>query len=105
MFLVLLGCFVCQMGLGAGYIFGATLKHIVAEFDWSRTAFSAASAPLLASMALFPGGVLGPVFAGAMFDRLGDYRIAFGLLAVLNVVGFLALTRIRCEQREALAWT
>jgi MFS family permease len=52
MFIVLIGCFVCQMGLGAGYVFGATLKHIVAEFEWSRAAFSAASAPLLAAMAL-----------------------------------------------------
>ena len=30
---VLVGCLVCQLGLGLAYVFGATLKHIVSEFS------------------------------------------------------------------------
>ena len=62
---VLLGCFVCQMGLGCGYAFGAVLKHIVAELDWSRTAFSVASAPVLVAMGL------GAALAGHLVERVG----------------------------------
>jgi len=62
---VLLGCFVCQVGLGCGYVFGAVLKHIVAEFEWSRTAFSVASAPVLVAMGL------GAALAGQLVERVG----------------------------------
>jgi cyanate permease len=44
---------------------------------------------------LLPGGVLGGVFAGWVYDRLGTYFPAFGLFAVLNVVAVVALARLR----------
>ncbi len=47
--------------------------------------------------ALLPGGALGPIFAGAVFDRLGSYALAFAGFAVLNVVSLLALAFVRRE--------
>lgn len=66
---VLVGCFVAQMGLGCGYIFGPTLKFIVADFEWSRAAFSAGGAPLLLAMAL-----ASPV-VGDLTERFGTRRV------------------------------
>jgi MFS family permease len=63
--LVLLGCFVAQMGLGCGYVFSATLKHVVADFDWSRAAYAAGGIPLLLAM-----GLSAP-WAGALSERFG----------------------------------
>ena len=80
---VLLGCFMCQAGLGCGYIFGALLKHIVAEFEWSRAAFSLSAAPLLLAM----GG--GQVLVGQMVERAGA-RVVLSS-AVLLLGGSLML--------------
>lgn len=66
---VLLGCFVAQMGLGCGYVFGPTLKYIVAEFEWSRAAFSAGGAPLLLAMAL------ASPLVGDLTERFGTRRV------------------------------
>jgi cyanate permease len=53
---------------------------------------------------LFPGGALGPIFAGAVFDRLGSYQLAFGTFAFLNLLALLALFGLRRESgRPALA--
>ena len=46
------------------------------------------------------GGVLGPIFAGFVFDRSGDYGLAFGSFAVLNVFALMGLFFLR---RETLA--
>jgi MFS family permease len=62
---VLIGCAVCQMGLGFSYVFTTFLKPIVADFGWTRTAFSGAVGPLLLSMSL-----ASPLI-GALTDRLG----------------------------------
>lgn len=80
---VLLGCFMCQAGLGCGYIFGALLKHIVAEFEWSRAAFSLSAAPLLLAM----GG--GQVLVGQMVERAGARAVLSS--AVLLLGGSLML--------------
>jgi sugar phosphate permease len=66
---VLLGCLVCQMGLGFSYVFTTFLKPIVAELGWTRTAFSAAGGPLLLSMAL-----ASPLI-GSLTDRFGPRRV------------------------------
>ena len=50
------------------------------------------------SFALFLG-VLGPIFAGGVFDRVGDYRLAFVLFAILNTVTLAMLGRLRDETR------
>ena len=66
---VLLGCLVCQMGLGFSYVFTTFLKPIVAELGWTRTSFSAAGGPLLLSMAL-----AAPLI-GNLTDRFGPRRV------------------------------
>ena len=66
---VLLGCLVCQMGLGFSYVFTTFLKPIVADLGWTRTAFSAAGGPLLLSMAL-----AAPLI-GNLTDRFGPRRV------------------------------
>jgi len=66
---VLVGCVVCQMGLGFSYVFTTFLKPIVAELGWTRTAFSGAGGPLLLSMAL-----AAPLI-GNLADRFGPRRV------------------------------
>jgi MFS family permease len=49
---------------------------------------------------LLPGGVLGGVFAGWVYDRLGTYFPAFTVFAALNVAAVLALMRLRPLRRS-----
>jgi MFS family permease len=60
---------VCQTGLGVAYVFGPLLKHVVAEFDWSRTVYAVGNAPLLLAMAV------GNSLAGDLTERLGARRV------------------------------
>ena len=85
--LVLLGCVVCQMGLGFSYVFTTFLKPIVAEFGWTRTAFSGAGGPLLLSMAL-----AAPLI-GNFVDRFGARRVltVATLLLAAALAGFAAM--------------
>ncbi|MCH2171398.1 MFS transporter [Myxococcota bacterium] len=46
-------------------------------------------------LALLPGGMLGPVFAGYLFDATGSYDLAFQIFAVLNTVGLIALCTVK----------
>jgi sugar phosphate permease len=57
------------MGLGFSYVFTTFLKPIVAEFGWTRTAFSAAGGPMLLAMAL------GAPIVGHLVDRFGARRV------------------------------
>ncbi len=85
---VILGCLVCQMGLGYGYTFGPLAPDIIAEFGWTRTMYSAARAPQLFVIAL-----ASPLI-GFLTIRFGARRVlcvatlilsvAFGLLAGLQ---------------------
>jgi predicted MFS family arabinose efflux permease len=50
---------------------------------------------------LFLGGAPGPWFAGRIFDATGDYRPAFAVFAVLNVLGWLSLYGVRLEAGRA----
>jgi len=59
----------CQTGLGCGYVFAAMLKHLVAEFEWSRAAYAASTAPLLLAFAL------ASPLVGALSERLGPRRV------------------------------
>ena len=40
------------------------------------------------------GSAIGPLLAGATFDALGSYRLAFGALCVLSATGFLLISRL-----------
>ena len=53
-------------------------------------------------LALLPGGVLGPIFAGYVYDLQGSYDLAFQVFAVLNLVGLVALTCVRGRPRRPL---
>jgi MFS family permease len=75
---VLLGCFVAQMGLGCGYVFSATLKHVVADFEWSRAAFAAGGIPLLLAM-----GLSAPL-VGALSERIGARSVVAGASLLLG---------------------
>jgi MFS family permease len=44
---VVLGCLVCQIGLGFGYVYGPLLPDITEDLGLSRAAFSSARLPLL----------------------------------------------------------
>jgi MFS family permease len=85
--LVLLGCFVAQMGLGCGYVFSATLKHVVADFEWSRAAYAAGGIPLLLAM-----GLSAPL-VGALSERIGA-RAVVASAALLLGGSLLVLSRM-----------
>jgi len=70
--LVVIGCLVCQMGLGYGYVFGPLAKDLLDEFGWSRAQFSAARIPQLALMA-------------AASPLLGILTVRFGARPILVV--------------------
>lgn len=46
-------------------------------------------------LALVPGGAIGPVLAGRVFDVSGSYASVFALFAVTNVLAVLALVSVR----------
>ena len=52
----------------------------------------------LLMLGLLPGGALGPLFAGAVYDRFGSYDVAFQTFAALNLLSFLALFLVRDER-------
>jgi nitrate/nitrite transporter NarK len=53
------------------------------------------------TLTLLPGGALGPIFAAVLHDRLGDYALAFGTFAALNVLALLGLLFVRDERPSA----
>jgi sugar phosphate permease len=75
---VLLGCLVCQLGLGCSYFFGAVLKHVVSEFEWSRAAYAGGNATLL-----FGYAVAAPAL-GALTERAGARRVLAGAALLLG---------------------
>jgi sugar phosphate permease len=83
---VLVGCLVCQVGLGlGGYIFAVFLKPIVADLGWTRTAFAAAGGPFLLAMALASPMV------GTLTERAGA-RVVFATGITLVAVALVALS-------------
>ncbi len=54
------------------------------------------------TVVLLPAGALGPVLAGAVFDRRGSYDLAFGLFAALNALALVLLLGVRPEGRLQL---
>jgi len=85
---VVLGCLVCQMGLGFGYSFGALAPEILEEFGWTRAAFSSARAPQLWVISL-----ASPLVGWATI-RFGGRAVLLGATALLGV-GFLALSGLQ----------
>lgn len=50
-------------------------------------------------VALVPGGAIGPVLAGRVFDLSGSYATVFALFAVTNVTAVLALAMVHARRR------
>jgi MFS family permease len=53
-------------------------------------------------LALVPGGTLGPVVAGKVFDATGSYREVFAAFVVANVLAVLALVAVRTTPTRPL---
>lgn len=75
--LVVLACFVCQLGLGYTYLFSAVLPEATAELGWTRAEFSSGRIPYFLMTAL--GGL-----------AAGQWTVRYGARPVL-VTGALAL--------------
>src|SRR5262245_20879562 len=84
----LLGCLVCQMGLGWGYALNPLAPDLLAELGWSRALFSSARAPQLAAMAL------ASPLVGALALRAGASRVLAVSVTLLGVAfaGFAAMS-------------
>jgi len=85
---VVVGCLVCQLGLGYGYVFGPLAKDILTEMDWSRGVFSFTRVPQLAVMA----GV-SPLI-GTLTVRFGARRVLIAAIVLLGA-SFLGLARMQ----------
>jgi MFS family permease len=72
--------------------FFTVISPTIAEF-FGTASHGVLFGTVLASGTL--GGAAGPVLAGRTFDVTGSYRIAFLVLTVLAVIGFILITRLR----------
>ncbi|MFP6624183.1 MAG: MFS transporter, partial [Myxococcota bacterium] len=86
--LVVLGCLLCQLALGYGYVFPALAPLILPDFGWTRTEFTAVRVPQLVIMA-----AASPVL-GILVVRRGARPILLGA-AVLIGCTFLLLSRMQ----------
>jgi MFS family permease len=84
---VVLGCLVCQVGLGYGYVYGPLLKDITADLDWTRAMYSSARAPLLLVTAF------SSPFVGLLAERFGPHRVLTSAVLLLGVP-FLIISRM-----------
>jgi predicted MFS family arabinose efflux permease len=75
---VVLGCTVCQMGLGFGYAVGALAPQILSDLGWSRASFSLARSPQLWVIAL------SSPLVGALVMRFGGRGVLIGSTALLG---------------------
>ena len=84
---VVLGCLICQMGLGLTYVSRPLAPFVIEELELSRTAFSSASVSQLLAQSLLSPAV------GYLAVRLGASRVlAFG--AALFTLTFFVFARI-----------
>jgi sugar phosphate permease len=84
-FWVLLGCLVCQMGLGITYVSRPLAPFLIEELDLTRAAFSSASIPQLLAQSL------ASPLVGVLAVRLGASRVlAFGAALFTAVFLFFA---------------
>ena len=87
---VVFGCFICQLGLGYGYVFGPLLKDITADLDLTRTAYGSARVATTVAMAL-----ASPV-VGWLVVRVGarPVLVSSALLIVVTYVGLSRATNL-----------
>jgi len=82
--------FAAAYGIAHGGFFTA-ISPTVAELFGTR-----AHGALFGTVLFFGslGGAIGPLAAGAAFDALGSYRLAFGALCLLAASGFVMISRL-----------
>jgi MFS family permease len=78
-FWVVLGCLVCQLGLGFGYVFGPLARDIIGDFDWTRAEYSFARTPQL-----FVTALASPV-VGSLVIRYGARGVLAGGAVILGI--------------------
>jgi len=81
-FFVVLGCLICQLGLGFGYTTNAVVADMLEEFSWDRTDFSEAQ-----SWQLWVVAFCSP-FIGAIASRFGSKSILIVATLLLSLVFF-----------------
>jgi len=90
--------FVVAYGIAHGGFF-TVMSPTVAELFGMR-----AHGALFGTVLFFGslGGAIGPLAAGAAFDTLGSYRIAFGALCLLAAAGFVLVRRLALFSRSSI---
>jgi len=74
-----LGCLICQLGLGFGYVLGPLAGDILSEFGWTRAQLSGARFPqLLATSITSP-------FVGWLVIRFGARGVLSGAAVILGI--------------------
>jgi hypothetical protein len=71
---IVLGCFLCQLGVGFTYLFSPLLREVTADLGWTRATFAAARGPYLFAIAA------ASPFVGHLTGR-------YGLLALGGTAG------------------
>jgi MFS family permease len=84
---IVLGCFLCQLGVGFTYLFSPLLREVTADLGWTRADFAAARGPYLFVIAL------GSPFVGQLTWRFGARLVLSGSALVLGAT-FLWLSRM-----------
>ena len=76
-----------------GYGGGGTLVHVIRAEYFGRQHFGTIMG--LMDLAQVFGVILGPVFAGRVFDVTGSYRLAFITFAVVSAIAMMLILMIR----------
>ncbi len=95
---VVLGCLVCQMGLGFGYAFGPLAGDMLAELGWSRAELSSGRAPQLWVIAL------ASPLVGAATTRFGA-RTVLGCSALLLALGYAGIAGMQSWWQLTFFWS
>lgn len=95
---VVLGCLVCQMGLGFGYAFGPLAGDMLAELGWSRAELSSGRAPQLWVIAL------ASPLVGAATTRFGA-RTVLGVSALLLALGYAGIAGMQSWWQLTCFWS
>jgi MFS family permease len=87
---IVLGCFLCQLGVGFTYLFSPLLREVTVDLGWTRADFAAARGPYLFVVAL------GSPFVGHLTWRFGARVVLSGAALVLGAT-FLWLGRMEAR--------
>jgi MFS family permease len=96
-FWVVLGCLICQLGLGFGYAISPLAPDILAEFGWTRALYASAQGPQT-----LPIAFTSPL-VGILVARYGG-RALLSAGAVVIAVGYGLMAGMSAWWQFALAW-